>query len=360
MRKAQIIAATLLLACLAVGIVTYLVFIRNPKPSAEESPLPYPDTNTERDPQLSGRDHSFVESLGFFTSKYQYSGFTGKKKESGEIESPVAVIVENHGFAVPNQTGLTEAAVVYETYAEGGITRFLSILPKSKITRIGPVRSLRPYFLDWAEEHAFAIIHAGGSEEALEELTASGLFNIDEDELYPELMYRDEDIERPHNLFANLEKIRAFLPSSEYPWKAMPLQFHDASTEGVDATQIEVRFGEPYNVVFGFLKENSCYLRYERDTTHRDAITGIKLCPTNVIVQITDMEVIDDIGRLKIRTLGTGKSLLFSGGKMITGTWSKKGGETTNFLDEKGVPFSVLPGQTWIVVIDSEKKILHE
>jgi hypothetical protein len=261
---------------------------------------------------------------------------------------------------VPNQTGLTEAAVVYETYAEGGITRFLGIFPKSKVTRIGPIRSLRPYLLDWAREHAFAIIHAGGSQEALEELTASGLFNIDEDELYPELMYRDEDIERPHNLFANLEKIRAFLPSSEYQWKAMPLQFHDAPTEGVDTPQIEVRFGEPYNVVFGFLKENSCYLRYERDTTHRDAITGIKLCPTNILVQITDMEVIDDIGRLKIRTLGTGKSLLFSGGKMAAGTWSKKEGEVTKFLDEKGVPFSVLPGQTWIVVIDSEKKIIYE
>jgi len=48
------------------------------------------------------------------------------------------------------QSGLSQANLVYEALAEGGITRFMAVYNLTQpIAKIGPVRSARPYFLDW-------------------------------------------------------------------------------------------------------------------------------------------------------------------------------------------------------------------
>ena len=55
---------------------------------------------------------------------------------------PIAVVIENHPDARP-QSGLNKADLVYETFAEGGITRFLAIFQTQEHKEIGPVRSAR-------------------------------------------------------------------------------------------------------------------------------------------------------------------------------------------------------------------------
>ena len=66
---------------------------------------------------------------------------------------PLAVMVENHPDARP-QSGLSLADIVYETLAEGGITRFLAIYQSRDAGQIGPVRSAREYFAQIADEWA--------------------------------------------------------------------------------------------------------------------------------------------------------------------------------------------------------------
>src|SRR5690606_3118280 len=79
----------------------------------------------------------------------------------------MAVIIENLATVRP-QSGLGQAQVVYETLAEGGITRFLVLFAtKENIDPIGPVRSARHYFVDWAEEYGGGFMHVGGSPQAL-------------------------------------------------------------------------------------------------------------------------------------------------------------------------------------------------
>ena len=65
---------------------------------------------------------------------------------------PLAIMIENHPQARP-QIGLTSASIVYETLAEGGITRFMGIFGPTLPTTVGPVRSARTYYVDWAEEY---------------------------------------------------------------------------------------------------------------------------------------------------------------------------------------------------------------
>ncbi len=60
-----------------------------------------------------------------------------------------SVMIENSGEARP-QSGLLEADVVFEAIAEGGVTRFLALYQAGAPQAIGPIRSARPYYVDWA------------------------------------------------------------------------------------------------------------------------------------------------------------------------------------------------------------------
>src|SRR5690606_9454884 len=78
-----------------------------------------------------------------------YSPLTGElvANESDQTAPVTAVMIENSPDARP-QSGLKDAGVVYEAIAEGGITRFLAIYQNKKPELIGPVRSLRMYYVD--------------------------------------------------------------------------------------------------------------------------------------------------------------------------------------------------------------------
>ncbi|MEA3356825.1 MAG: DUF3048 domain-containing protein, partial [Patescibacteria group bacterium] len=71
-------------------------------------------------------------------------------KEFSEIKSkyPIAVVIENHVDARP-QSGYNSADLVFETLAEGGITRTLAIFWGKDCPEMGPIRSARQYFLEW-------------------------------------------------------------------------------------------------------------------------------------------------------------------------------------------------------------------
>jgi hypothetical protein len=86
---------------------------------------------------------------------------------------PTCVMIENLSTVRP-QAGLQEANVVYEALAEGGITRFMAVFASGEnLSKLGPVRSARSYFVDWAEEYECLYAHAGGSPQALEQLSGN-------------------------------------------------------------------------------------------------------------------------------------------------------------------------------------------
>ena len=73
-----------------------------------------------------------------------------KSKYDGNKRT-IAVIIDNVQDAIP-QTSLNEAMIVYEAVVEGNLTRFLAIYKDPKVETIGPSRSARPYFIDYALE----------------------------------------------------------------------------------------------------------------------------------------------------------------------------------------------------------------
>lgn len=79
---------------------------------------------------------------------------------------PVAIMLNNLKEALP-QLGQSQADVIYEVPAEGGITRMLAVYQSlDGVGKIGSIRSARPYYLELALGHDAIYIHAGGSEDA--------------------------------------------------------------------------------------------------------------------------------------------------------------------------------------------------
>ena len=92
---------------------------------------------------------------------------------------PVAVMLNNLKAALPQQ-GNSQADIIYEVLAEGGITRMLGVYQHPEnVGLIGSVRSARQYYWELAQGHDAVYIHAGGSPEFYETKSRLGLFTVD-------------------------------------------------------------------------------------------------------------------------------------------------------------------------------------
>ena len=80
-------------------------------------------------------------------------------------DRPIAVMIDNHNLAWP-QAGLNQAYMVYEIIVEGGETRLMALFKGVDLEKIGPVRSARHYFIDYAMENDAIYVHFGQSPQA--------------------------------------------------------------------------------------------------------------------------------------------------------------------------------------------------
>ena len=282
---------------------------------------------------------------------------------------PIGLMVENLVTVRP-QSGLGQANVVYETLAEGGITRFLAIYASGDpLTRVGPIRSARSYYVDLAEEYGGLYGHVGGSPQALGVLGSENYMTDFNQFSYSQFYYRDQAIEAPHNVFTTSELLGYALRDLKLD-QAMgdytPYQFKDVlvkSDRPTDVKPIAINFSNAdYAVEWRYDIDHDQYLRWNGGQEHTDANTGDQLTARNIVVQWVDSSLLEpDTGRLDITTMGTGDALLFQDGVVVTGTWSKTTrGDRTEFLDSTGQPMVFNPGTTWIELVPKGNTVTYQ
>lgn len=270
-----------------------------------------------------------------------------------------AVVVENFPSVRP-QSGLAFADLVFEAPTEGGITRMLAFfqsqLPPSNI---GPIRSARPYFNDWASTFRAFFSHSGGTSEALQQLKGGYGELTDINEFYNGDAYeRLDDRKAPHNLFTSAERFWNYLIARDLPRTSnVPsLAFRTPSSPGTAALGVTVPYyPTEYRVRYDWRQQDQSYLRAVGGNTQYDATTQLPLRVTNAIIMVTDITPIpkDPLLKVNLRTLGTGTAILFSRGERYDGTWSKADlASPLTFTGSDGQPLPLAPGNTWVSVID--------
>lgn len=275
--------------------------------------------------------------------------------ESDDPVYPLAVIIENQDLARP-QTGLDRADVVYEALAEGGITRFLAVYATQDADTVGPVRSARHYFVNWAREHSAPLVHIGSSPQGYAALAGSGLWTLEE--TYERgAFWRSPARRAPHNAYTNTLRAREILSRRPVqPGSLGGLQFKNGDNgrlAGGAASEASIRYGPwAYGVGWAYDADWNEYVRWMNGAPHVDAVTDEPIRAANVLVVWVDSWPMDGQGRLDFAQVGQGRLIALVDGVAIEGTWAKRSLDAvTEYLGSDGQPIPLNAGPTWIQVL---------
>jgi len=271
---------------------------------------------------------------------------------------PIAVVINNIRQALP-QSGIAQADVIYEVLAEGGITRMVAVFSEMDSEKIGPVRSNRSYFLDFALNHDSIFVHHGSSTAGYTSIRTLGIDNLDGMNIVG-AFFRDQSRVMEHSsyirssgIFTEIEN-RGLRTEIREEFRS-PFHFldDDEEIEGEETHEISVPFAPGSQVgQFEFVPETGQYLRSQNNTPHIDEYTGEQLAVDNVLIQYTSIRVIDNEGRRDVRLVGEGRGTLHTRGVAIPVRWSCAAhGAPTVWTFEDGSPMRISRGKTWICIM---------
>lgn len=248
---------------------------------------------------------------------------------------PYAVMFNNIKIATP-QCGISKADIIYETLAEGGITRLEGIFQDISVTdTLGSVRSSRPYFLDLAQGHDAVYVHAGGSDDAYIEIRSRGIDNIDGVNGSGETFFRDSwrksNMGYEHSLMLDTTLVPDYMENHDirtehgegYEYK---MAFSDTpKPTGSGADNINVVFSSGKYTDFEYDASDKLYRVSQYGSEMLDSLDGAQLEVKNVLVLSADMWQIsgDDKGRLYGEFTGEGTGHFACEGSYIPIKWSK-------------------------------------
>ncbi len=311
--------------------------------------------------------------------------FSKAERKIWETRRPLTVMVENHAESRP-QSGLSSADIVYEAIAEGGITRFLAIFycGVAQETTIGPVRSARTYFMDFASEYGDYPLyaHVGGANkpgkaDALGQIGDYGWLRKGNDmnqfSLGFPVFWRDYErlghpVATEHTMYSTTEKLWEVAKERELTnvddegnaWDEnfIAWKFKDdkKQEDRGDVNNVEFEFwenGTDYAVNWQYDKENNQYARINGDSAYVDKNDDSQVEAKTIIIQyMKETGPIDELKHLLYKTIGSGKAVVFQDGEAIKGTWEKDEREVrTIFTDSKGKEISLNRGPIWIEII---------
>ncbi|MEK5447661.1 DUF3048 domain-containing protein [Paenibacillus sp. FSL R7-0331] len=313
-----------------------------PTPAASASPLP--SALPEASPTMA-------------PSARQVSGLTGLPVQEGSLPRPLAVMINNAPAARP-QSGISEADVLYEVLAEGGITRLIGIFQShTGVVKIGPIRSIRPYLLDLGESFGGVTVHAGGSPAAYAILQRQKKADMDEIGNAGAYFWRDKERKAPHNLYSNAAKLLEGADKLGYSASiGVPsYEFTDPDylpTEGAPAAELSIHFLlQSYTVGYKYDTERRSYARSVNGKAHLDLNNNNPVEAANILVIGADHKVLDDVGRLQIDVELGGEALLFQRGTVLTGKWARKPDDMIRFVKTDGTEALMYPGITHVLIV---------
>ncbi len=287
-----------------------------------------------------------------------YSPLTGVEiEESASLRPVTAVMIENSPEARP-QSGLKDCGVTFEAIAEAGITRFLCLYQEAQPELIGPVRSLRPYYIEWLSAFDPTVAHVGGSAKALAEIRNGSYKDLDQF-FNAQTYWRAKDRRAPHNVYTNFKNLNEANQSKKFTTSVFKgfSRKDDTPSTAPTATAISVPVSSSlFNSSYQYNAADNSYARSQAGKPHLDREKG-QITPKVVIVlQTTHSTINEDGPRESIQTIGTGAATIFQDGLAIPATWSKKSKtDQITFTDAANKDINLNRGQTWITTVPLTK-----
>jgi hypothetical protein len=283
---------------------------------------------------------------------------------------PIAVMIDDLSPARP-QSGFSDASVVWQAPAEGGIPRYMMIFQEHTPKDVGPVRSSRLYFVEWAAEWKAAYVHAGGSPQALQALRDHGagqwVYNVDQFRWGSFFRRVGPPRFAPHNLYTTGENLRSLTKRVKATSAAHKAVWQFAADAPLEARPVGGRIETDYQanvIVYRYDRTTNTYRRYVTGSKKQQVDAGTKklVAPKNVVIMRMVFGPLGDDThhhRLEAKVVGSGRAWIATNGRTIVGTWRKKSvGGPTLFYDSKGHVVTLTVGQTFVQVMKTTDRVV--
>lgn len=348
-------------------------------------------------PQKEVEQVSFPKIPSEVATEATYSNLTGEiLTDASLINAPAFCVQTPNGTdGARPQAGLNTAGVIFEAIAESGITRFAAIYQNPNSAIIGPIRSLRMYYLQWDTPFNCTIVHAGGADDALAAVRSGGYRDLTENYTY---MYRGTYGERRwNNLFTTSTLLKQFNTDRGYdsseingfarmtPEESAKTRIDNLVKEKLNivtpasgntsemvakVSSVALRFGgwPNFNVNYTYDANTNKYLRaYESGASHEvyscpnedlgeknpeDVCELVQMAPSVVVAMVVNERKASDNYHEDITAIGSGDVYVFQNGDVVKGTWRKDSvADQIKFMDADGKEFKLAPGQTIVSAV---------
>ncbi len=286
--------------------------------------------------------------------------FYAEMKEKEHVR-PIAVMIDNDSDDSRPQIGLEDAYMVYEIVVEGKATRLMALFKDYSLEKVGPVRSSRHYFLDYALEHDAIYSHAGWSPKAAKDISALGVNNINGVAADGACFWRDNTYDSSwHNLYSSTKVLSEYAKDKKkYRMEtdnAIP-SYHTLDTdlaEGEAVNKISLPYANFYKLSYSYNAETKLYERFIGNEPHASQ-TGETFSAKNILLyqlQNTALKDTENKGRQDLANIGSGTGYYITNGKMVPMKWSKSSREAkTEYTLEDGTPLTLNPGITYVQIV---------
>ncbi len=343
-KGSKILIVILLLAIAGVGAFLGYKYIQNNKTKEVSTPTAVNETEPVTEPEKTVQI---------------YAG----------TERPIACMIDNHSDAWP-QFSINKAYAVYEIIVEGGETRLMAVFKGSDADKVGPMRSSRHYFLDYALENDAIYAHIGWSPQAQSDIRTLGINNVNGLEYDTGRAWKEGDVfwrlstrYAPHNSICDLATLKTAAASKGYRTTSdaksvLNYTTDDVTlaenTDAISATTVKIPFSNLQSVTFEYNAETGRYTRYARGKTQTDAVEETNITTKNIIITKAENYTLSDgenKGRQGLRNTGTKDGYYITNGKAIPITCTKSDRSSkTVYKNANGEEIQVNDGNTFFEI----------
>ncbi len=278
-------------------------------------------------------------------------------------------MIDNHSDAWP-QAGLQKAYMVYEIVVEGGETRLMALFKGADVPKIGPVRSARHYFLDYAMENDAIYTHFGESPQADSDIKKYSIHEIDGIAEDGTTFWRVKDKASPHNAVTSIEKLKTSAQNKKYRTTSSEASVLNYVTDEVEledgqaATSVTIPHSQLQTVKYVYDEQNKVYQRQARGKQQTDWDTKEPITTKNIIITFCENYTLQDKenkGRQGLKNIGTFDGYYITNGKAIKIKCIKKAREEkTVYQDLEGNVINVNDGNTFVNICPTGANVTLE
>jgi hypothetical protein len=295
---------------------------------------------------------------------------TGVPAPGGKIpQRPVLAVKVGNDPAARPQSGLQDADVVYDTLAEGGITRYIAVYQCNTSTSIGPIRSVR--WDDWHILQQFgradlAFVH-GITPDVSTVQSLSWVCDLDAF-AHPNLYQQNPARYAPESTYTSTAALWSGCPKGPAPPSPFTFSKRAVAVGSVPVSSVNIDYNfDEANILWQWSRSHHAFMHNFEDfgtVTPDVSPAGVQLHATNVVIEVVQIqygpyaETPGSTGDVESITEGSGKAFVLRGGRVQIGTWVRPSwSNLTKLVSANGKPMALSPGNTWVEIVPASDSI---